>query len=147
MKRNTFILIFIIITSPFCFSETELENLWNRAKSYNADLHAADYSIEYANSSLKNKRSLYPYTLKSNLTSAFSDIYSDIAWYTTSSNASISVVKTNPFGNTISSGVSYEIGRGILDYFSESIDSETIGYSHIPAFSFSRNQPELFWFF
>lgn len=147
MKRNTSILIFIIIISSFCFSETELENLWNRAKSYNADLHAADYSIEYANSSLKNKRSLYPYTVKSNLASAFSDIYSDIAWYTTSSNASISVIKTNPFGNTISGGVSYEIGRGILDYFSESIDSDTIGYSHIPAFSFSMEQSLLPAFF
>lgn len=140
MKRNTSILIFIIIISTFCFSETELENLWNKAKSYNADLHAADYSIEYATSSLKNKRSLYPYTLKSNLTSAFSDIYSDIAWYTTSSNVSIAVVKANPFGNAISSGISYEIGRGVLDYFSESIDSDNIGYSHIPAFSFSMEQ-------
>ena len=140
MKRNTSIFIFIIIISAFCFSETELENLWNKAKSYNADLHAADYSIEYATSSLKNKRSLYPYTLKSNLTSAFSDIYSDIAWYTTSSNVSIAVVKANPFGNAISSGISYEIGRGVLDYFSESIDSDNIGYSHIPAFSFSMEQ-------
>lgn len=140
MKRNISILIFIIIISAFCFSETELENLWNKAKSYNADLHVADYSIEYATSSLKNKRSLYPYTLKSNLTSAFSDIYSDIAWYTTSSNVSIAVVKANPFGNAISSGISYEIGRGVLDYFSESIDSDNIGYSHIPAFSFSMEQ-------
>lgn len=140
MKRNIIFAVFIFYLCFSCFSNTELESLWTKVRLYNVELHTAEYSIEYANNVLKNKKSLYPFSLSSNLNSVFSDIYSDVAWYTTNSDVTLSISKKNPFGNNISSSVSYELGRSVLNYFTESINADNIGYSHIPKFSFSVEQ-------
>ena len=140
MKRVALIFFCILIFSTFGFSETELEKLWIQGKKYNSDLYIADFSIEYAISSLENKNSLYPFTLRTNFNSSFSDGYSDLEWYTTNSSGNISVVKENPFGNSFSGTLSYGISRGILNIFAEKIDRDNIGYSHNPSVSFSIEQ-------
>ena len=111
MKRYIIFAVFIVCVCFSCFSNTELESLWTKVKLYNVELHSAEYSVEYAKNVLKNKKSLYPFSLRSNLNSVFSDIYSDIAWYTTKSDVTVSISKKNPFGNNISSSISYELGR------------------------------------
>ena len=140
MKRVALIFFCILFFSTFGFSETELEKLWTQGKKYNSDLYIADFSIEYAISSLENKNSLYPFSLRTNFNSSFSDGYSDLEWYTTNSSGNISVVKENPFGNSFSGTLSYGISRGILNIFAEKIDRDNIGYSHNPSVSFSIEQ-------
>lgn len=139
--KKSLLVISIIIFSSFCaFSETELENLWLKAKKHSVDLQSAKYSLGYAESSLKYKRSLYPLSLSSSVNSSFNDTYENLAWYTTSSTASVNVSKKNPFGNSVSAGISYSINRGILNYSAKDIDSDNIGYSQNPSVNLSINQ-------
>jgi len=140
MKKIILMFLFFIIFASFAFSETELEKIWKKAKLNNIDLYIANSSIEYAISSLENKSSLYPFTLRMNLTSSFNDNYPDLSWYTSNSSGSISISKQNPFGNSLVGSLGYGISRGILNIFAEKIDRNNIGYSHNPSVSFSIEQ-------
>lgn len=147
MKKYQFVISLLYFSSACVFAETELEKLWAKARTYSTDLHSAAYSVEYAESSLKYKRSLYPVSFSSNLASSFNDTYENLSWYTTSSKASINISKKNPFGNSVSGGISYDIERKILNYFSKEINSDNIGYSQTPSVNFSINQSLLPAFF
>lgn len=139
--RKFCLAISFLFFSLFCaYSETELEILWEKAKGHSVDLRSAEHSLKYAEASLKYKSSLYPLSLSSSLNSSFNDTYEDVAWYTSSSKANVSISKKNPFGNSVSAGLGYGIDRGILDYFSQEIDSDNIGYSQSPSVNLSLNQ-------
>lgn len=140
MKKISVLSLIILTVSFSACAETELEKLWEKAKLNNPDIHSAEYTLEYAQSSLKYKRSLYPFSLNSSVSSGFNDIYENVIWYPNSSKASVSVSKKNPFGNSVTAGVSYSMDRGIIDYSAEEIDSDSIGYSKTPAVNLSVNQ-------
>lgn len=140
MIRFSFVISIVFYFSFCAFPETELEKLWEMARINSVDLHSAEYSYKYAESSLRFKRSLYPVSLSSSLTSSFNDTYENVAWYTSSSKANLSITKKNPFGNSISAGLGYGIDRGILNYSFKEIDSDDIGYSQCPSVNLSLNQ-------
>ena len=140
MKKTVFVILVIFFSSFPAFSESELEKLWAEAKRHSVDLQSAKYSVEYAESALKYKRSLYPLSLSSSVNSSFNDTYENLAWYTTSSTASVNISKKNPFGNSVSAGISCGIDRSILDYSAKDIDSDNIGYSQNPTVNLSINQ-------
>lgn len=137
IKKSVF--VFIMIFSSMVYSETELENLWNKAISYSIDVESADISLKNSIEAYENKRSLYPVSLKFSTESSFSDVYEDIAWYPSSAKASVAVSKSNPFGNSISGGVTYGVGRSVLNFL-QAVDSENIGYYHNPEVNLSVEQ-------
>ena len=95
MKKISVLSLIILTVSFSACAETELEKLWEKAKFNNPDIHSAEYTLEYAQSSLKYKRSLYPFSLNSSVSSGFNDIYENVIWYPNSSKASVSVSKKN----------------------------------------------------
>lgn len=119
--------------------EYHLEHLWSLALENSVDYKSASLSFDYAESAYKNRRSLYPFSFRTNLTSSFNDVYSDLSWYTSSSTANATLSKQNPYGNTVSGTVSYGITRNVLDIF-EKVDFDNIGYSHSPSFDLSIQQ-------
>lgn len=120
-------------------TEYQLETLWQAALQNSVDYKSSELSLDYAQSAYKNRRSLYPFSFKTNLTSSFNDLYSDLSWYTTSSSANVTLSKQNPFGNNVSGTLSYGITRNVLNIFNE-VDSDNIGYSHSPSFDLSVQQ-------
>ena len=143
MKRK---LLFIIeaFCSFFIFCETreltELEKLFDFARKNSVELHSASFFVEKAELEYKNRRSLYPFSLKFGVDSSFNDVYEEVLWFPGSAKVNVSISKVNPFGNTVSGSISYGLARNVLDYFAETVDSENIGYSHAPEISFQVSQ-------
>ena len=119
---------------------TELEKLWNLARKNSLALHSATSALEYAELEFLNRRSLHPFSLRLNLDSAFNDNFPDVSAYPVSTKASITLSKQNSYGSSISTGLSYSLGRSISDYFADSFDSENIAYSHTPELSLNLSQ-------
>lgn len=140
MKKHCILSLLILFTFLAASAETELESIWKTAILNNPDMHSAQYAYEYAQTSYHYKNSLYPLSLNYSVNSGFNDIYENIVWYPSSSKANISVSKKNPFGNSLSAGLSFGIDRGIIDYSAEEIDSDSIGYSKTPSANLSINQ-------
>lgn len=140
MRKYLFVIIIDSIFLTTLFAETQLEKLWENAKEFSTDLHSAEFKYKYSELALKHKRSLYPFSLNSVISSSFNDSYENLIWYTDSTQSTLTVLKKNPFGNSVSLGISYSINRGFLDFSVEKINSDSIGYSHIPTVNLSINQ-------
>lgn len=122
-----------------CIPDLQLEKLWKASLNNSVDYKSALLSVEYAETALKKKQSLYPFSFKTNVSSSFNDIYPDVTWYPSSSNVSATLTKQNHFGNSVSGSVSYSVTRNVLDIF-EDVDSGNIGYSHSPSVDLTIQQ-------
>lgn len=138
--KRLFLCLTALNLSMESFAQSQLELLWQKARDNSVDLLSASYAQNYASLEYKKRSSLFPFSLKSSVTNSFNDIYSEVSWYPSSGQASLTVSKVNPFGNTVSATLSYGATRGILNYFAETIDREVIGYSHSPELSLSIEQ-------
>lgn len=146
MNSKKLLLFLFVIFSFAVYAETELEILWNKAITHSTEVSAAEISVKNAIKAYKNKRSLYPVNLKFSTESSFNDIYEDIAWYPSSAKAGLTVIKTNPYGNSVSGTISYGTGRNILNFL-EAVNSENIGYNHSPEANINIEQSLLPAFF
>ena len=124
MRKYLFVIIIDSIFLTTLFAETQLEKLWENAKEFSTDLHSAEFKYKYSELALKHKRSLYPFSLNSVISSSFNDSYENLIWYTDSTQSTLTVLKKNPFGNSVSLGISYSINRGFLDFSVEKINSD-----------------------
>ena len=129
-----------------CVFDTELEFLWDRAKAYSFEQEVLRKNENEARRAYKYKASLYPLSISSSLSSAFSDIYEGLEWYSDSSSGEISLSKKNPGGNLIKGGLNYSLNRGVLNYFEE-ITPSNIGYTQRPGISLSLSQSLLPFYF
>ena len=119
---------------------TELETLWRLARENSYELHSASFAVEKAETEYKKHLSLYPFSLKLGTDSSFNDVYEKVEWFPGSAKVNVSFSKVNPFGNTVSGSVSYGLCRSVLDFFTETVEPENIGYSHSPEINLQISQ-------
>lgn len=138
-KNVIYIVFFSEMIIHSVYSETVLENLWEKSRSSSIDIQTADIYMQEAASSLRYINTEYEPEMSTTVSSSFNDTYESTLWYPSYADGGIVWSKTFPGSLSLSTKMGYEINRSLLTIFEDGIPDNT-GYTQEPFLSLTLSQ-------
>lgn len=138
-KNVIYIVFFSEMIIHSVYSETVLENLWEKSRSSSIDIQTADIYMQEAAFSLGYINTEYAPEMSTTVSSSFNDTYESTLWYPSYADSGIVWSKTFPGSLSLSTKMGYEINRSLLNIFEDGIPDNT-GYTQEPILSFTLSQ-------